>query len=240
MISNRVDYEEVVHPQDPDLFIRIIKDEFDQQVVQRMAAFHTTLADLEVSVSTGRVVDFRAKQFLHAQPAEGRVPLIYPCHFADGFVHWPHLTTNKPNAIAYCLESENLLVPCGTYVLVKRFSAKEEARRIVAAIYDPDRVGATAVGFENHLNYFHAKGAGLPKELALGLAAFLNSTLVDAFFRQFNGHTQVNATDLRKLKYPSRTQLEALGARLGDRMAAQEELDQLLEEQTQCKSSLVG
>ena len=55
------------------------------------------------------------------------------------------------------------------------------------------------MGFENHLNYFHKKGRGIDMPLARGLAAFLNSTLVDAYFRQFNGHTQVNATDLRSL-----------------------------------------
>jgi adenine-specific DNA-methyltransferase len=41
------------------------------------------------------------------------------------------------------------------------------------------------------------------------LAAFLNSTVLDVYFRQFNGHTQVNATDLRNLRYPSRSQLES-------------------------------
>ncbi|MGH2506948.1 MAG: hypothetical protein ACRDHZ_05975, partial [Ktedonobacteraceae bacterium] len=29
-----------------------------------------------------------------------------------------------------------------------------------------------------------------------------------------NGHTQVNATDLRNIKYPTRAQLEALGAKI--------------------------
>jgi adenine-specific DNA-methyltransferase len=43
------------------------------------------------------------------------------------------------------------------------------------------------------------------------LAAFLNTTAVDDNFRRFNGHTQVNATDLRMMKYPSRPALIALG-----------------------------
>lgn len=34
---------------------------------------------------------------------------------------------------------------------------------------------------------------------------------VDENFRRFNGHTQVNATDLRLMKYPSLEALIALG-----------------------------
>ena len=40
---------------------------------------------------------------------------------------------------------------------------------------------------------------------------FLNTTAVDDNFRRFNGHTQVNATDLRLMKYPDRNTLMALG-----------------------------
>ncbi len=47
--------------------------------------------------------------------------------------------------------------------------------------------------------------------MARGLAAFLNTTIVDQFFRQFNGHTQVNATDIRSLRYPTVSELDALG-----------------------------
>jgi adenine-specific DNA-methyltransferase len=75
-----------------------------------------------------------------------------------------------------------------------------EQQRVVACIYDPNRIQAERVGFENRLNYFHARGRGLRMDLAKGLAAFLNSTLVDVYFRQFNGHTQVNATDLRNFR----------------------------------------
>lgn len=60
--------------------------------------------------------------------------------------------------------------------------------------------------------------------MARGLAAFLNMTIVDQFFRQFNGHTQVNATDLRSLRYPEAHELEALGeASVPD--ISQEQLD---------------
>jgi adenine-specific DNA-methyltransferase len=87
------------------------------------------------------------------------------------------------------------------------------------------------VGFENHLNYFHENSHGLPMNLAKGLAAFLNSTVVDVYFRQFNGHTQVNATDLRSLHYPTKSELEKLGRRTADPGMQQEELDALVEDQ---------
>ena len=106
-------------------------------------------------------------------------------------------------------ETEELLVPNGVYVLVKRFTAKEERRRVVATVFRPEGnlAGFPSVGFENHLNYFHRNGGALDGALAEGLAVFLNSTLVDSYFRQFSGHTQVNATDLRSLRYPSKEQL---------------------------------
>ena len=186
---------------------------------------------LGISVSTGRVVDFRAKKFLKQISNKKTVPLIYPMHFQQGFVEWPSKNIKKPHAIISSEESKNLLVPSGTYVLVRRFSPKEEKRRIVAAIYDPERIKSETVGFENHLNYFHCNGKGLPAHLAKGLAVFLNSMMVDAYFRLFNGHTQVNATDLRSLKYPSREKLESLGAKIKDKLPDGDALDDLIEQE---------
>jgi len=148
----------------------------------------------------------------------------------DAYVQWPRNGGKKPNALVLSTKTEELIVPRGFYVLTKRFSSKEERRRIVAGVYDPSRLPTSDVAFENHLNYFHARGRPLTAALAKGLAAFLNSTLVDCYFRGWSGHTQVNASDLRRFRYPTRTQLEDLGAKIPDAFPDQDELDRLLEE----------
>jgi adenine-specific DNA-methyltransferase len=119
----------------------------------------------------------------------------------------------------------------GYYVLTKRFSSKEQQRRVMAAIIDPLRIDAPYVGFENHLNYFHKQGKGLPADLAKGLALYLKSTIVGRYFRLFSGHIQVNATDLRKIHYPTHEQLLRFEAYVKDRMPDQETIDTILEKE---------
>lgn len=223
-----VPYEQIVRPDDPQRFIYLGADLFDSVIAQQMLGLPATLTDLGLEVSTGRVVDFRTADALRAFSTKDTVPLIYPTHLEDGAVVWPKLTGKKPNAIVRDAETEQLLIPNETYVLVKRFSAKEERRRVVATVIEPGDLPGEVVGFENHLNYFHVHGRGIEPGLAHGLAAFLNSTLLDSFFRQFNGHTQVNATDLRSLRYPNQEQLAALGERVRGQQLSQEALDTIV------------
>ena len=228
--EHRVHFSQVVSPSDPERFIHLVSDHRQANVKKTVGQFRTTLVELGLTVSTGRVVDFRAGSYLRDQPASNTAPLIYPCHFNGGFIHWPKPNSRKPNAIVVNDETSSLLIPSGNYVLVKRFSSKEEPRRLVACIFDPCQLPPCAsVGFENHLNYFHAGGRGLPMELARGLSMFLNSTLIDQYFRQFNGHTQVNATDLRNIHYPTKEQLIRLGRLVPVVPVDQQALDALLE-----------
>ncbi|MGH9971989.1 MAG: Eco57I restriction-modification methylase domain-containing protein [Pyrinomonadaceae bacterium] len=224
----RVPYFEVVSPNDSERFIHFGLGDEHRRAKVAVNSLEATLASLNLTVSTGRVVDFRSKSFLRKEPGPNTAPLIYPCHFNGGAVVWPKKNSKKPNAIMIHEKTRELLVPAGIYVLVKRFSSKEERRRIVACIYDPAQVSAERVAFENHLNYFHIRGHGLPMSLAKGLAAFLNSTMIDSYFRQFSGHTQVNATDLRRLNYPTATALENLGRKI-QHPISQGALDELLE-----------
>lgn len=227
--KREVAFAEIVLPGDRHCFIRLPVSSEEGELAQRVRALPCTLAELGIKVSTGRVIDFRAKEHLHMLPGEDTAPLIYPNHFDRGFVSWPKLEGRKPNALASNAETATMMVPRGTYVLTKRFTSKEEKRRLVAVIYDGERMTAPVVGFENHLNYFHLGGRGLPSALARGLALFLNSTAVDDYFRQFSGHTQVNATDLRNLNYPRVEQLLSLGARMGSVIPSQEEIDEWVE-----------
>jgi adenine-specific DNA-methyltransferase len=171
----------------------------------------------------------RKRQFLLPNSTPDSAPLIYPCHFSGLFVQWPKLASRKPNALRSCAETQSLLVPTGTYVLVKRFSSKEERRRVVASLFTHSCAPGPFIGFENHLNYIHAKGCPLNPILSKGLWLFLNSTLLDSYFRQFNGHTQVNATDLRNIPFPNKSQLMEMGKLVGNTTLSQEEIDSILE-----------
>ena len=124
-------------------------------------------------------------------------------------------------------EVSKWLMPNGCYVLVKRFSAKEERRRVVAYLVSPEYLASEHIGFENHWNVFHIGKQGLAEDIAKGLTCFLNSTVLDSHFRVFSGHTQVNATDLRNMKYPDAEQLKKLGASYRYGMD-QDALDKLL------------
>ncbi len=223
-------FTDIVHPHDAEKFIHIPSTAGHSAAKETLAGLGSSLASLGVTVSTGRVVDFRLKGALRQEPERGTVPLLYPCHFNGGTVHWPIASGRKPNAILDNAETRPWLVPSGVYLLTKRFTSKEERRRLVACLFDPETVPAPWVGFENHLNYFHAGGRGLERDLAVGLFAFLNSTVVDQYFRRFSGHTQVNATDLRTLAYPDCGTLRAMGRGLQALDVAQAEIDQLVDQ----------
>lgn len=217
-------FERIVFPGDRERFIHIPTSPGESAIELSAAVCHT-LVDLGIKVSTGPVVDFRLKDHLRDLPEPGTVPLLYPGHFVGYGTTWPIEGMKKPNAIEHNADTEKWLYPSGFYCVVRRFSSKEEKRRIVASVVDPGAFSdVTMLGFENHLNLFHDNRHGLPEPLAHGLAVFLNTTAVDQHFRRFNGHTQVNATDLRQMKYPSRDTL----IRLGEWAMRQAELTQAL------------
>jgi len=199
----------IVKSDDPEFFVHVPDGKPDP--LESSPHVATSLKDLGIGVSTGPVVDFRATDHLRKDPGRDTVPLLYAQHFDHHQTVWP-VEGKKPNAIARHPDTEKSLWPCGTYVVVRRFSSKEERRRVVASMVQPEVLGnPERIGFENHLNVYHQDKGGLAQDLAWGLFVYLNSTVVDEHLRRFSGHTQVNATDLKNIRYPNRERLERLG-----------------------------
>lgn len=211
LITHTHPYSRIVLPDDSERFIHV-PTSHELNAIELSPAICHSLDSIGVKVSTGPVVDFRLKKHLCEMPELGSVPLLYPAHFSGQNIEWPKHGIKKPNAIQHNAETEKWLYPNGFYCVVRRFSSKEEKRRIVANVVQPDTFGeAEMLGLENHLNVYHENKHGLPEALARGLAVYLNTTGVDENFRRSSGHTQVNATDLKMMKYPSRNGLIALG-----------------------------
>jgi adenine-specific DNA-methyltransferase len=220
-----VSAEEVVKSDDAEKFIHVPILELNGS----KHLFGYTLSELGLEVATGPVVDFRVRKHWLQTPKVGSAPLLYTHHFRNGSFSWPR-EHKKPNALLVNDETKKWLMPKGWYAVTKRFSAKEERRRLVSYVVEPRKLGYDYYGFENHLNVIHAKKQGIEPRLARGVALFLNSTTVDQHFRTFSGHTQVNATDLRAMRFPSRETLLEFGKWAAKHTTAtQEQIDSFVE-----------
>lgn len=194
--------------------IRVVGDDVDRTIALPVAdhdgalPYTETLASLGLKVSTGPVVAFRAAAHLSEAKNTGTVPMLWMQHVARMAISWP--INKKREHIKACDASTWMLVPNAPMVLLRRFSPKEDARRVTAAAYTGDLPGSQ-IGLENHLNYIYRPGGSITPMEALGIAAYLNSHQVDAHFRSVAGSTQVNATELRQLPMPTMSQIVAIG-----------------------------
>ncbi len=226
---NEVEIDKIIKPSDKKKLIHIPTTINDFEISNRLSIFNNSLEELGLSVSTGPVVDFRQKEFLTNNLSEETAPLIYTANLNKN-IEWP-ITSKKPSSIFINDQTKPYLWKNkGYFVVIKRFSSKEEKKRIVASIYD-STLDSELIGFDNKLNIIHNKKIGIDKETAFGLYIYLNSTLIDRYYRQFGGHTQINAGDLRALKYPTNDQLKKIGGRIEDLNLTQQQIDDILEEE---------
>jgi len=183
----------------------------DVETLRLIEAWPETFETLGLQVSTGPVVAFRAKEFQRTQHGEDTVPFLWMHHVRRMQTVWPIAGLHKPQYFEASDQSEKLLLPSTNYVLLRRFSAKEERRRITAAPLRATGLESDRVALENHLNYVARAGEPLSAEEAAGIAAVLNLSVLDRYFRTINGNTQVGAADISCLPLPDIQRLRKIG-----------------------------
>ncbi|MGC1379314.1 MAG: BsuBI/PstI family type II restriction endonuclease [Anaerolineales bacterium] len=210
-ITRQVSFGHFLSQHDGQFFFRLPTGVLDEQILDAVDRWDGSLERYGLQVSTGRVVPFRANSLLRDQVVSGNgtAPLLWMQNVKPYRVEYPLNGFTKPQAIS--IEDASLLVPNSNYVLLRRFSAKEDRRRLVCAPFLADQFDFEQIGFENHLNFIYRKKSALQAAEALGLSALLNSAIVDRYFRIVNGNTQVNAADLRALPLPPMEIIRQIG-----------------------------
>ena len=183
----------------------------EEEILDLVDSWQYDLQSLELKISTGPVVPFRATALLdkEGKVPSSHVPLLWMNHVQAMQTTWP-INRHKLEYIKRT-GAQGLLVPNKNYVLLRRFSSKEQPRRLTAAPYIAEAFAIPEVGLENHLNYIQRPSGVLSNDEAMGLAALYNSRILDTYFRAVNGNTQVSATELRSIPLPSRETIVALG-----------------------------
>ena len=209
-----VNVEAILDPTSRNRELSIPVSQEDLDLLQVVRTWPNTLRSLGLEISTGPVVPFRAARFLIADARDRdrrRAPLLWMHHVHAMRTDWPATGTGKPQWIEVAPRSMKLLVKDSTYVLLRRFSAKEEKRRLVAAPLIRGSLNSEFVGLENHLNYIRGVSEELDEELTYGISAVLNSMILDRYFRISNGNTQVSATELRAMPLPAEQDIRSIG-----------------------------
>ena len=204
---------------------RLPSSELDEKIVQAIDSWKYTLSDFGLKVSTGPVVVFRNREYTcraSAVESGDAVPLLWMHNVGMHWVEPGKEKKGKPNRIRLEADKEDLLLPSDNYVLMRRFTTKEQKRRVVAGPFIGNEYGFGKVGLENHLNYVYRDDGHLKEDETRGLSALLGSALVDRYFRISNGSTQVNATELRSLPLPPADVIREIGKLVPDKAGSED------------------
>ncbi|HEY0391588.1 MAG TPA: N-6 DNA methylase [Solirubrobacterales bacterium] len=208
-------------------------DELAHQLLGRMSEDSVPMADLGIKVRTGTVVWNRLKQHMRDAPLPDALPLIWGSGIRQ--FNFKGLGNRDGQATHALLdEKTSRIVTRGDALLVKRMTAKEEVRRLVACRV-PEYLATSKAGYfaENHVNVLIPEAeAEIELDAVLGL---LNSSLFDYVFRSLNGNTQVSATELAMLPVKRGAELQAIAAQVrkltasgGANAKAKERIEELI------------
>jgi hypothetical protein len=196
-------------------------------ILSKIKKLDNTLVRMGIKLKTGVTVDFRNQANLRGKPEKGAIPLLYPANIKDGNTVFP--LNEAP--YQYVVANEGIKQQNKDYIFLKRFTSKEEKRRLQPALYYSESIPYKYISTDNKLNFIERIDKGIiDRETMLGLYVVLSSSIYDEYYRMLNGSTQVNATEINEMPIPNRSNLIAMGRQYRNtKNRSQELIDSLLE-----------
>lgn len=202
-------------------FVYLATNEKDVKVLSQVNRFDTTLPDINMRMQTGIIVDFRTREVLRNQLEDDAYPLFYSQHIKSGRVVWP---LGKAGEVIKT-DRKGYLQENSDFLMVKRFTSKEEERRLQCGIYLKKRYPQFPyISTQNKINFIKCDSPCV----TYGLYVLLNSTLYDNYYRILNGSTQVNSTEINQMPVPERQIIEEMGRELMHKELSVENCNKIL------------
>lgn len=192
-------------------YIYLITTPEEAGLLRTMQKFPQTLPSIGLKMKTGLTVDFREREQVCNEPESGTVPMFFAQHIQNARIIHPigkegeWIRQNK----------QGLLQKNSNYLFVKRFTSKEESRRLQCGIYlAEDFSDYDVISTQNKLNFIDNMGNNISKETVYGLYVLFNSTMYDKFYRILNGSTQVNSTEVNTMPIPELESINNMGRQI--------------------------
>lgn len=206
-------------------YVYLVTNSEEVETLRQLNQWNDTLLTLGFKMKTGLTVDFRNREALRDVAEETAVPLFYSQHIQSGKVIFP---IGKEHEYLVTAQS-GLLQKNANYLFVKRFTSKEEHRRLQCGVYlsrkYPDY---KQISTQNKINFIDGL-KGLSECVVYGLYVLFNSTMYDRYYRILNGSTQVNSTEVNSMPVPPMSIIETMGKKLiAERDMSEESCDMIL------------
>jgi adenine-specific DNA-methyltransferase len=201
-------------PSDPHAPWILPRKNEDVTFLHALAAMPHRLSHYGMAVSTGPLVWNRHKAQLAAHPGTDRHPLIWAEAVLPSGEFRFRASKRRHQPYFAIAPGQTHLLTTEAVVLVQRTTAKEQNRRLIAALL-PDEFAQAHGGVvvENHLNVIHPVNGRSSVSLR-AIAALLNSKVVDRIFRCINGSVAVSAFELESLPLPAPESMNELESML--------------------------
>ncbi len=194
-----------------DYYVYLVTDEEEVSVLERLHRFDKTLPDIGLKMKTGLTVDFRNREILRDDAEEGAIPLFYSQHIKQGEVQFPIQKEHE----YVVTDQKGLIQDNRNYLFVKRFTAKEEKRRLQCGVYLSKKYPRyQKISTQNKINFIDGLRTEMSECLVYGLYVIFNSTLYDEYYRILNGSTQVNSTEINAMPVPDLESIQDMGRKL--------------------------
>lgn len=194
--------------------LHIPVNENEKAIINIFRKWNGSLNKYSLQISTGPVVSFRLKEFLLKNKNNNDAPLYDIFNVNKMRTEHPIVKDGKPQYVKICEGSVSSLIENKNYIFLRRFSTKDDKKRLIASPYFMDLTSINYIGVENHLNYIYRPGGNMLRNEVLGITALLNCSLFDNYFRIINGNINVSSTELRNIPLPPLEQIKEIGDRV--------------------------
>lgn len=226
LVSLTVPYNIVVS--ENNYYVYLVTGENEILVLKQLSKFDKTLPDIGLKMKTGLTVDFRNRDMLRDNNEAGAVPLFYSQHIKQGEVQFPIQKKHE-----YILSGHKGLIQDNrNYLFVKRFTTKEEQRRLQCGVYLSKKYPQyKKISTQNKINFIDGLITEMSECIVYGLYVIFNSTLYDKYYRILNGSTQVNSTEINAMPVPCLEIIQNMGKELmKNKDMSESNCDNILEE----------